>query len=77
MEPFLTALWRARKSLVRFSQIGLGASTTTNDFGGARLALAPEPRDETQPLWLSLWSRSSMARGALQPRGPDLTAANL
>src|SRR6185369_15616681 len=45
-------LWQKACEKARFglSQIGLEASTMTNDLEVLRLALASEPREETQPL---------------------------
>jgi len=80
---FLTqaVLWQKACEKARFglSQIGLEAPTTTNDLEVLRLALASEPRDETQPLWLVLIGHGSYdgKEARFNLRGPDLTATSL
>ena len=74
-------LWQKACEKARFglTQIGMEDSTATNDLEVLRQALAHEPRDVTQPLWLVLIGHGSYdgKEARFNLRGPDLTATNL
>ena len=74
-------LWQKACEKARFglTQIGMEDSTATNDLEVLRQALAHEPRDVTQPLWLVLIGHGSYdgKEARFNLRGPDLTPTNL